>query len=263
MLQAVTNGLRKELSHRARPDIEATRKRTWEIVDGYFRTDRPILYKDLGQELLFGKIDNSMHDLLRLTQGESAIRDYKVRLQVAQNAAAEMELMAVAVHATLYDMEAERRLFSLPENRLLESLAQTKPEAAACYSQGLRDLRDKARTSWRGTATEFREALRGVLDHLAPDEAVKAAPGYMQDPNVNGPTMKQKANFILKSRRKASAKKTVQDAVEIVEDKVGAFVRTVYTQSSVSVHTDTARDEVLSIKRFAELALAELLEIPE
>jgi hypothetical protein len=54
--------------------------------------------------------------------------------------------------------------------------------------------------SWRGPATDFRESLRETLDHLAPDSAVKAEPGFKLEQNTSGPTMKQKVRFILKKR---------------------------------------------------------------
>ena len=47
----------------------------------------------------------------------------------------------------------------------------------------------------------------------------------------------------------------------VVEGKVGGFVRSVYTGSSASVHASRDKKEVLSILRFVETALAELLEL--
>ena len=68
--------------------------------------------------------------------------------------------------------------------------------------------------------------------------------------------------FILKSRRQTdAARKTVEEAVDVIEEQFGAFVRSVYSRSAASVHVGRDRDEVISIKRFVETVLVELLKI--
>src|SRR5205085_2867453 len=73
-------------------------------------------------------------------------------------------------------------------------------ETARSYRQVLIDLSEARRLSYRGTATELREVVREVLDHLAPDDQVTSTAGYKQQPGTDGPTMTQKARFILKAR---------------------------------------------------------------
>lgn len=46
------------------------------------------------------------------------------------------------------------------------------------YQQALLDLATPDRLSWRGPATDLREALRETLDVLAPDDEAKAMPGF-------------------------------------------------------------------------------------
>ena len=124
------------------------------------------------------------------------------------------------------------------------------------------DLAASERLSWRGPATDFREALRETLDHLAPDNEVKMQPGYKQEPNTNGPTMKQKVRYVLKQRNESKvAVETSEGAANSVDAIVGGFVRSVYSRSSVSTHTATNRDEVIRVRDFVKLALSELLEI--
>jgi hypothetical protein len=48
---------------------------------------------------------------------------------------------------------------------------------------------------------------------------------------------------------------------ELIEAQFGALVRSVYSQLSGSVHTGAEKKEILSIKRFVETVLIELLEI--
>ena len=52
-----------------------------------------------------------------------------------------------------------------------------------------------------------------------------------------------------------------RDAADVVEEKVGSFVRSVYSKSSSSVHTEPTKREVQSILRFVETCFAELLEL--
>ncbi len=47
----------------------------------------------------------------------------------------------------------------------------------------------------------------------------------------------------------------------MIEDQVGAFVRSVYNRASGSIHVQRTKQEVLSIQRFVETALVELLQL--
>lgn len=136
------------------------------------------------------------------------------------------------------------------------------PSAASSYRQAIVDLREEKRYSWRGPATDFREALRETLDYLAPDNLVIAMPGYKPEKDTNGPTMKQKVRFILTRRGVSKAQSaTSENATESIENMVGAFVRSVYTRSSISTHTPTEKTEVVRVKNFVRATLCELLEI--
>jgi hypothetical protein len=77
-----------------------------------------------------------------------------------------------------------------------------------------------------------------------------------------GPTMKQKTAFILKARGVGeTARKTPIDAVAAVEDSIASLARSVYTRGSISTHLLTSRNEVLTIKAYADAVLADLLQI--
>jgi hypothetical protein len=118
------------------------------------------------------------------------------------------------------------------------------------------------RSSWRGTAVEFREALREVLDQLAPDAEVEAQPNFKREPDTKGPTMKQKAVFILRARRTKKAQvKTFAEAFDVVDGLIGNLARSVYTRSSVAVHVADSREEARKVRDYVSLVLAELLEI--
>ena len=145
---------------------------------------------------------------------------------------------------------------------IVDTLRSLVPSAALAYEQGLVDLSSASRLSRRGPATDFREALTETLDHLAPDDAVKAQTGYKPEPNTHGPTMKQKVRYVLRQRNKSKlAVESSEMAVESVDGIVGGFVRSVYSRSSMSTHTPANRDEVIRVRDFVKLALCELLEI--
>jgi len=148
--------------------------------------------------------------------------------------------------------------------RILETLRMLAPSAALSYQQAMIDLESNERLSWRGPATDLRECLRESLDHLAPDTEVKVAPGYRQEPETSGPTMKQKVRFILRNRGVSKAVSgPAEAATDAVEEALGTFVRTVYTRSSVSTHTPTDRQEVERIADLIRVVLREILEIRE
>lgn len=228
------------------------------LVDGYFRTDRPLILQELGDQSLLQPLDSLMQELLRLAQSRSLKQRYVEVLRQIEREWNELERAGIPL---------ARPLIGQPEvtprqGAIQRSLGMVCPPAAKCFQQALMDLQDPARSSWRGTVTELREALRELLDKLAPDADVQVSPGFRLEDGARGPTMKQKTRFILRSRRRSeSDRKPIEEAAQVVEDNVGAFVRTAYVRSSVSVHTEPDRKDAVSILRFVELALLELLEL--
>ena len=76
--------------------------------------------------------------------------------------------------------------------------------------------------------------------------------------------MKQKAVFILHARRlKDPQLKSFTNVIDVIEEMIGKFVRSVYTRSSVAVHVSDSRDEARKVRDYVTLVLAELLEVTE
>lgn len=98
-----------------------------------------------------------------------------------------------------------RLILSQTERAIVETLGRMLPPSSASYEQALRDIAQGGRVSWRGTATELREVLRELIDHLAPDDTVLASPGSQLEQGQRSPTQKQKVRFILRARRSSSA----------------------------------------------------------
>jgi len=241
---------------------EALRTEVRELVQEYFRSLRPTLVKlGLNDDVLAG-LDDPAQELLRLATGRNArasyLRSFRAlhRARIAAEAERELKLGHVAVgpHVDI--------VTSGVETQILTTLRKLLPSAGLSYEQALRDLRGAPRLSYRGTAVELREALREVLDHLAPDADVMRSPGFKLEKDAARPTMKQKAQFILKARGVASGSlSTPRDAIQRVEDASASLARSVYTRGSVSTHVATTREEVLTMKPYVDGVLAELLQV--
>lgn len=136
--------------------------------------------------------------------------------------------------------------------------------ATTSYRQGILDLQSHGRLSYRGTASEFREALRETLDHLAPDAEVVKQPGFKLEDKQAKPTMKQKVRFVLVSRdRNKTQREAAEKSVDLIESLAGEVTRAVYNRASLATHGETARKEVQQVKRYVDTVLFDLLEISE
>ena len=87
------------------------------------------------------------------------------------------------------------------------------------------------------------------------------APGFKLESGLDKPTHKQKARFILRSRLGGSARQAPEATLDLIEERVGALGRAIYTRSSVSAHVATARGEVEQVKMYVDSFLTELLEV--
>ena len=208
----------------------------------------------------FAELDEHMQALLVLAQGRARKTSYLSKLKELKRAWDALEVgVAAASPAPPRGPKA-----SETQARILDTLERVCPPAAASYAQALTDIASDRR-SWRGTAAEFREALRELLDKLAPDDDVMKVPGFKLEPDAKGIgrlDAHPSERFILKAREQSSdVRKAVEESVNVIEEQVGAFVRSVYNRASGSVHVQRTKQEVVSIQRFVETALVELLQL--
>ena len=144
----------------------------------------------------------------------------------------------------------------------METLDRLVPSAAASYRQGFNDLNGVDRLSYRGTAAEFREALRETLDHLAPDDQVMAQEGFALEANQTTPTMKQKVRFVLTSRgRNKTQREAAEKSLALIGELSGEVMRAIYNRASLATHVQESKMEVQKIKRYVDTVLFDLLEI--
>lgn len=228
------------------------------LVERYFNEVRPSLVSNQEQDRAIKVIDDLMQDLLVICHKRSMAKRYQEILTSAKESLISLDRQSVATVGKF----ANNNGMDLIDAQIVETLRAIVPAAALSYEQATYDMQSIKRLSWRGPATDLREALREILDRLAPDKDVKAIPGYKQDAGTDGPTMKQKVRYILRNRGASKAVSgTAEEATDAVEEAVGSFVRSVYTRSSVSTHTPTDKAEVLRVRDLVRVVLCELLEI--
>jgi hypothetical protein len=146
------------------------------------------------------------------------------------------------------------------DDDIIKRLDALVPSAALSYKQAILDLGDDSRVSFRGPALELREALREIVDHLAPDNEVTAAPEYEQEKGRTGPTTKQKVRFIMKKKGKRSSSDAPEQTVTAFEEAIATLTRAVYDRSSLATHVAGERRAVVQLRRFVVAILHEIVE---
>lgn len=232
-----------------------------ETTQKYFRTLRPEL---LALNLDIQRFDELMQELLELASKRSFKEAYLSALKELEGIRLRLEIQR---ELTLGEIAFKRtQSVSQPnetEVQIIETLNKFVPAAALTYQQAVFDISSSERISFRGTASELREALRETLDYLAPDSAVMQEKGFKLEENLKTPTMKQKVRFILKKRGYPKNASTVtEEAITIVEELTASLVRSVYNRGSISAHTKSEKKEIVRVKRYTDTVLSELLEIP-
>ena len=228
-----------------------------EIARAYFESVRTELTAVMSRTGIVDEIDFVLQSILQLA---TAAREKDAYFgQIA-------ELRPYLFEATIDSMKARgtpRLVLSETERSILETLAKMLPIAAASYEQALIDISKGERVSWRGSAAELRESLRGTIDHLAPDDKVMAVSGFQLEKGQTLPTQKQKVRFILRARKSNSTSVAVAEgSLSTVDESVAALARSTYTRGSASTHAMTDGSEIRKLKHYVDALLAELLEIP-
>ena len=236
------------------------RQMTRDCVMRYFGEVRLALHSlGVGDATIEG-LDTEMQRLIGLSTGHNSKASY---LKSVRTIRAKRKKLETGLEF-LIGAEKPTASFKMGnvEGSILSTLETMLPSAAASYRQVLIELQDTTRNSFRGTAAELREVVREVLDHLAPDSAVTAAPGFKPELGLKGPSMKQKVRFILRARKTGdSARQTAENSVQHLEDNVGSIGRAVYARGSTDVHTPRPLEEVRNLKLYADAVLGELLAI--
>jgi hypothetical protein len=207
-------------------------------------------------------VDDALQRLLPLANGVNRRSSYNVVLSDLAVSTAALEIpREIALGRSASPTRGDDARRSAVEDRILKTLDDLVPSAGLSYRQALADLADPSRVSHRGTANELRNVLWDVLDRLAPDADVIAAPGFKLEKDRDNPTHRQKARYVFKKRLGNTSRDAAETAVDLIEVQVGTLARAVYSRSSVSAHVATTAAEVRQVKMYLDTVLAELLEI--
>ncbi|KYG97886.1 hypothetical protein [Bradyrhizobium sp. DOA1] len=222
------------------------------------RNARPLLSNAAIDDETIGRLDVAFQELLRLASSRNVTDAYQKRLRIIRR-------LAPTISAALELKAGEHRsheALTSSDKQIIQTLERTVPSAALSYRQALADLSDAGRVSFRGSGTELREALREVLDHLAPDREVMAMDGFKLEKDRQKPTMRQKVMHILKARgRSKTAMGSPSEAVEMVEGLTGNLARSVYNHGSLSTHVHSTHQDVARLKRYVDVVLLDILEL--
>lgn len=202
-------------------------------------------------------LDQNFQELVRLAHGRNAKTAYLNIIAQTNRLLVEQNIRKISRKTA-----SSNSNLSGDEQKIVAILNGLNPVISLSYQQGILDLRGPDRLSYRGTATEFREALREVLASLAKDEDVTTAEGFALEKGHAKPTMAQKAKYILKMRgRKGNDIKASTKSLEAIEEITSKLTRTLYDAASVHTHIGTEKNEVVRLKRYLDAVLMDLLDI--
>ncbi len=228
------------------------------LAKTYFAELRPSIVNSAGDPTVIAAHDEKWQHLIRLAHGNNARRTYVKTVKGLRRELAAFNVATLVAHTN----PADTPPLTATEKMLIDTLERLVPSAAISYRQGLLDLRSQSRLSYRGTAAEFREALREVLDHLAPDDKVAAQPGFKLEQAQTKPTMKQKVKFVLTSRGKnKTQRESTEKSASLVEELSGEITRAIYNRASVAAHVHESKREVEQIRRYVDTIMYDLLEL--
>jgi hypothetical protein len=243
-------------------NIRSVKDQVIDVATDYFQRTRSqvLLLESTGYDV--AAFDDAWQQLIRLAHGNNQKKSYSAVVQNLLKLGTEAAILTRS-HGALAAKPGATPATPHIDQLLIDTIERLVPSAAQSYRQGVADLHATAqRCSFRGTACELREALREVLDHLAPDEDVTAQAGFKLEPNTVKPTMKQKVRFILKSRdRGKTTRELTEKSVDLLENLSGSVARAVYDRASLSTHTETTRTEVQRLRRYLDAVLYDILEI--
>jgi hypothetical protein len=150
---------------------------------------------------------------------------------------------------------ASRPRLTAEQQDLASRLAAVDPNLGISYQQVLADVTD-VRDTYVGPSGEIREVLRGAITQLAPDAAVARQAWFKG--HEGKPTHAERIRYALQQNH-ASEDEQILRADEILDAKIGALGRSLYTRSSKALHAGTQQKEVRKIVSWVGVVLDEVL----
>jgi hypothetical protein len=148
-----------------------------------------------------------------------------------------------------------RHSLTTDQQDLAARLAAIDPDLGISYRQVLADVAE-TRDTYVGPAGEIREVLRGTIAQLAPDAAVMGQTWFKG--HEGKPTHAERIRLALQQNH-ATEDEQILKADDILDAKIGALGRSLYTRSSKALHAGTQQREVRKIVDWVEVVLDEVL----
>lgn len=234
---------------RSKKEKEAAKQ----VVQLYFRS----LRNELCELFLdTSAIDSDLQKLLGLANQASMRTTYFSLLRAISKKMADLEIQREYKIGEQLGGGVDNLILSDTEKAIIKTLGEIDPDLSLSYEQALMDISSLDRISYHGTANELREILRKVLDKFAPDEAVERFSGFKYEPGLKKPSMRQKAKFILTSRKMTSAQiKSSEESIRVIEsqtDAISSLARLTYQAGSSATHEKAAKDSIIRLKRYVK-----------
>jgi hypothetical protein len=232
------------------------------FVGAWFGVYRPGFLKLIAEEEYFLPIDEIMQSLLKFASKESSRFTYKSLCRDIQNHFCDSLLVPLS---RAYWSRAPETAPAGRDSEVARKLGRLDSDLAESYEQVVEDLIQVNRKTYRGTAAELREVIRGVLDKLAPDNQVKSTDWFKATRSSGAkkeenPTQSEKTKYIMRQRGLGSAATDAAESyMSSLEERLGHVVRATYRRASNSTHTGGEKEEIAQQLRYTNALLAELL----
>ncbi len=222
------------------------------VVTTWFETLRPGLAAQGIAGANLRRVDEPLRSCMELTTNRSLRRRYRALLRSATRKFKQSVIVEAATKTDELGMDPAAA-------QVAEKLARVASALSASYQQVHRDLRDSGRLSYRGTANELREALRELLDRLAPEDEVVKQRWFNVATSSGRPTHQQRARFVLEQRGAGSRILDVaNESISIVEDGLARLVREMYNRTSAAAHTSQDAEEIRKMIRYFDALVVDL-----
>ncbi len=142
---------------------------------------------------------------------------------------------------------------------ILTRLRQQSPSLSDSLVQALTDLHDPNRLTYVGPAGEAREVMRAAIQIFAPDEAIRRQPwfeGVKQGSKTN-PSQSERLRYAV--QRSGGDHRQAEDAVDMIDERIGRLGRNVYQRASAAFHAKNQRQEVRKLTGWVFVVLDEIL----
>jgi Predicted pPIWI-associating nuclease len=232
------------------------------VVQAWFGQYKPVFLTFLAEETPLAPIDDEMQLLLKLAAVATPRRKLKLLCTSIRDKFRNTLLFPLS---RAYWSRVPEQAPSGRDTEVVRRLEKLDQALADSYEQVAEDLADKARRTFRGTAAELREVLRGVLDRLAPEDQIKDTDWYKEarrtgERKENSPTQGERTKFILRQRKKGTAAiEAAESYTKSVEERLGHVVRVAYGLASKATHAGAEHAEIVQQVRYVNALLAELL----